>query len=148
MSLILEAPRVFYIEPQKALVTTNGVGSGSAMGGHGYCYGLSSPISRIGKLSFVEFLTWDFSTVFKDSSQQRSTHAEVSISPDLEIEEPSWPWFSKRQGSRVVLAVMESSADSRVVSVRSLVRIQQLASLAQIDLNHVASIKVRGTGIG
>ena len=44
----------------------------------------ASQNSRIGKLSYAESLTWDFSSVFKDLSQQCSIHAEVSISPDFE----------------------------------------------------------------
>ena len=93
--------------------------------------------------------------MLKDLSQQCSTPAEVSISPDFEIEKLFWPRASKRRGSRVVLAVRKSSADSRVFVMwvscgamwyhtritclgrRSLVRIQQLASLARIDLNYV-----------
>ena len=96
-----------------------------------------------------------FSSVFEDLSQQCPNHAEVPISSDFEIEKPSCKRVSKRRGSRVVLAVRRSSADSRgfvmwvscgytphqtqiaCLERRSLVRIQQLASLAPIDLNYV-----------
>ena len=82
---------------------------------------------------------------FKDLSQQGTTHEEVSMSPDFEMEKPFWPRVPKRRGSRVVSAVWKSSSDSRVFVLwcqtritclerRSLVRIQQLASLAPIDL--------------
>ena len=72
------------------------------------------------------------------------------MSPDFEIEKPFWPRVPKRRGSPVVLAVRKSSADSRVFVMwvscgarpksqerRSVVRIQQLASLAPIDLNYI-----------
>ena len=113
-------------------------------------YGFSFPIFRIGKLRYAEFLKWDFSNVFEGSSQQGTTHEEVSMSPDFEIEKPFWPRVPKRRGSRVVWAVRKSSADSRVFVMwvscgarpksqerRSVVRIQQLASLAPIDLDHI-----------
>ena len=100
------------------------------------------PTSRVGELNYAEFLTWDFSSVFKDLSQQCFTNAEVPISPDFELEKLFWPRVSKRRASRVVSAVRKSSADSRVTQITclersSLVRIQQLASLACIDLNYV-----------